>query len=244
MSVHHERIINSMLRSLETGCPVVTADGEQIGTLSEIAEEAIKVDAPLRRDFWIEADYVRSCENDRVELSFRKQDLGAYKMDQPSSSTSAPDATPTDFAVDNAERRVDLTRRTGMAYPDVATSEESVVGRKPATDPLVQGKADHIISEEEQIETRLRMERELAAQRQDLPHLHPRGEEGPPDTFGTLGEPVESELSRYGIEPAVGSTESGTFAPAQGGFPFGRFIAIAAAVSTVAAAAWWMRRRR
>jgi hypothetical protein len=40
------------------------------------------------------------------------------------------------------------------------------------------------------------MERELAEQRRELPHMHPGGESAPPDTFGTLGEPVEAELMR------------------------------------------------
>jgi hypothetical protein len=107
----------------------------------------------------------------------------------------------------------------------------------------VQGKADHIISDAEQLETRLRMERELAEQRQELPHLHPRGEDGPPDTFGTLGEPVEHELSRYGIDAPAVSTGAAS-APAKGSVPYARFLAVGAAVVPLAAAAFWLRRRR
>ena len=59
----------------------------------------------------------------------------------------------------------------------------------------VQG-GDHVIDEREQLETRVRMERELAEQRQALPHMHVGAPDGPPDTFGTIGEPVESELQR------------------------------------------------
>ena len=113
MSVHHERILSGVLEALELGCPIVTADGEQIGTLSEVAEEAIKVDAPMRRDFWIDVEYVRACEGGRIELSFLKQDLGAYKT---------------------------ATYRSGDAAQ--------------ADDPVAEGKADHIISDAEQMETR------------------------------------------------------------------------------------------
>jgi len=45
----------------------------------------------------------------------------------------------------------------------------------------------------------VRMERELAEQRQRLPHDHEAGEQSPPQTggeLGTVGEPVESELPR------------------------------------------------
>ena len=203
MSVHHDQIVRTMLRSMQVGCPIVTADGEQIGTLAEIADEAVKVNAPLRRDFWIDADYVRSCDRGRVELSFIRQDLGAYRLD--------------------AYRTGDLSK------PD---------------DPVAEGKADHVLSETEQLDTRLRMERELAAQRQELPHLHPRGEGGPPDTFGTLGEPVEAELERHGIDPAQDSAAEFATAESRRGRVYWPFLAVAAAVIPMAAGAYWLRRRR
>ena len=193
MSAHHDRIIHTMLRSLARGCPVVTADGEQIGTLAEVAEDAVKVDVPLRPDFWINADYVVACDRGRIELSFIKSDLGAYRMKQPA----------------------------------------------PPDDPLVEQKTDHVVTEVEQQETRLRMEQELAEQREELPHLHPRGEEGPPDTFGTLGEPVESELAREGIDARAGARAEGWPDQARS-----RSWAVALAVVPFAVAAWWVWRRR
>jgi hypothetical protein len=204
MSIHHDRIVRTMLESLSPGCPIVTADGEQIGTLAEVADEAVKVNAPLRRDFWIDADYVRSCDDGRIELSFIKQDLGVYKLD---------------------------SYRTGdTTQPD---------------DPLAEGKQDHVVSDSEQLETRLRMERQLAEQRHELPHLHPQGEDAPPDTFGTLGEPVESELARHGMDPA--SPPVPDFATAEsrtGGHAYWRFLAVAAALIPIVAAVYFVRRRR
>lgn len=203
MSVHNDRIVQTMLRTLQPGCPIVTADGEQIGTLAEVAEEALKVDAPMRRDFWIDAEYVRSCDNGRIELSFIKRDLGAYKLDN---------------------------YRTG----DVAL----------ANDPLAEGKADHVLSDAEQLDTRLRMERQLAEQRQELPHLHPQGEAAPPDTFGTLGEPVESELARHGIDATDQPLADFESAPSGRGRSTWLFIGIAVAVMSGVAAAYWVHRRR
>ena len=204
MSIHHDRIVRTMLESLAPGCPIVTADGEEIGTLANVADEAVKVSAPLRRDFWIDADYVRSCDDGRIELSFIKKDLGAYKLD--------------------SYRHGDKTQ------PD---------------DPLAEGKQDHIVSDGEQLETRLRMERELADQRHELPHLHPQGEDAPPDTFGTLGEPVESELARHGLDPS--SHTMSDFAAAEertGGHGYARFLAVAAVVISLVAAVYFVRRRR
>jgi hypothetical protein len=206
MSVHHDRLIRSMLASLEPGCPVVTADGEQVGTLQEVSEDAIHVDAPLRRDFWLGADYVRGCDGGRVELSFIRQDLEAYKLD--------------------------TARAADISKPD---------------DPLTEGKADHVVSDEEQIATRLSMEQELAGQRKELPHMHPAGEEGPPDTFGTFGEPVEEELQRFGLDTGAARGEHADRAaplPPRGGPSYGRFLAVAAALVPFVAAAWILRSRR
>jgi hypothetical protein len=150
MSVHKDRIVESTLHQVATGDAVLTSDGEQIGTVAEVAHGAIKVDAPLHPSFWIEGDYVVKSERGRTALTFERKDLGAYRMDAP--------------------RRDE--------------------------DPAVELEVDRVISEREQMETRLRMERELAEQREALPHMHPAGADGPPDTFGTIGEPVEAELER------------------------------------------------
>jgi len=69
-------------------------------------------------------------------------------------------------------------------------------GIEPEDDPFRRVGPEAVLSEREQLETRARMERELAEQRQRLPHAHPEGEDAPPDTGGTIGEPVESELPR------------------------------------------------
>lgn len=59
------------------------------------------------------------------------------------------------------------------------------------------GGGEVILSETEQREQRERMARELAEQRRRLPHDHAEGRESPPVTAGgTVGEPVERELSR------------------------------------------------
>ena len=72
-------------------------------------------------------------------------------------------------------------------------------GLEPSEDPFRDIAEDNIVSPEEQLEQRVRMERELAEQRRRLPHDHDGGEESPPQTagvLGTVGEPVESELPR------------------------------------------------
>lgn len=67
-----------------------------------------------------------------------------------------------------------------------------------------QGRAsgELLLDEDEQRAQREQMARELAEQRRNLPHTHPQGEDAPPNTNGTIGEPVEAELERMEEEGA------------------------------------------
>src|SRR2546423_686721 len=82
---------------------------------------------------------------------------------------------------------------------DLEQYELKEPGLEPWEDPFREIVEDSIVSPDEQLEQRVRMERELAEQRQRLPHDHEAGEQSPPQTggeLGTVGEPVESELPR------------------------------------------------
>jgi hypothetical protein len=78
--------------------------------------------------------------------------------------------------------------------------------------------------------------------------MHPAGEEGPPDTFGTFGEPVEEELQRFGLDagPLRGepTDRAAPLPPTRDGPSYGRFLAVAAALVPFLAAAWILRSRR
>jgi hypothetical protein len=81
-------------------------------------------------------------------------------------------------------------------------------GLTPDTDTTQAALTDRAVPEERQAEQRVRMEQELAEQRQRLPHTHPEGEDAPPDTMGgTIGEPVEDELRDMGVEPKARKME-------------------------------------
>ncbi len=171
MSVHREQIIQAALQGVEIGCPVHTSDGVEIGLVKEISGDFVKIDAPLRADYWISADYVLNARAEGVELSFAKSDLAAYRR----------------------------------AKPDVLEGE----------DPLSsEATVDAVMNEDEQMEQRVRMERELVEQRRDLPHTHPEGEDAPPDTGGTRGEPVEQELERLAADdPSIHTDDAGDTPP-------------------------------
>jgi hypothetical protein len=196
VSVHHDRIIESTLRALKLGSPVRTSEGDEIGKLAEIANDRIKVDAPLRPNFWVGGDDVVPAGDGHVQLAFVRGDLEAHRVDPPGQEKS---------------------------------------------DPLVEQKSDRIVPEQEQVEMRIRMERELAEQRQSLAHMHRGGPEGPPDTFGTIGEPVGSELERRtGSRPPHGGTTSSSM-----GIGALAWLWLAGGAALASAGAWeWRRRRR
>jgi hypothetical protein len=153
----NELALGSAIRELHPGTSVYTADGERIGEVADTDQTYIKVAAPMQRDYWINIDYVLRADTERVELSFHRRDLNAYKMREPT--------------LDEA----------------VATNE-----------------TDMAISADERQEQRIRMELELARQRQELPHEHPDAEgDAPPTTpgtMGTVGTPVEEELERMDVD--------------------------------------------
>lgn len=142
------------------GAAVMAKDGEQVGKVSEISGSFFKVDAPMRRDFWLSVEYVGLCAPDKVQLAFEKKELGDHKLAGP--------------------------------------------GIEPAEDPMREMARDAVIlTDDELLEQRARMERELAEQRKGLPIHQPGG-----DDSGTIGEPVESELAR--LEEELGVAGSAT----------------------------------
>ena len=159
MSVHRERILEAATREMNVGDEIITADGDRLGAVSEIDGKFVKVNAPLRRDFWLNAEFLLPQDDGTICTSFGKKEAAAYRLSAP-----APEAV-----------------------EEEGQSTSSTI----------------LLSEEEQLEQRIAMERELAQQRRNLPHDHPEGEDAPPDTGGTLGEPVEVELARIesGAQP-------------------------------------------
>jgi len=103
-----------------------------------------------------------------------------------------------DYVVDSTAERVTMS----FSRPELDAYKLGQPGMGPEKDTSQESLVDAAIPPEQQIQQRVRMEEELAEQRQRLPHTHPGGEDAPPETRGgTIGEPVESELQDYGIDP-------------------------------------------
>ena len=66
-----------------TGAAVYTADGEKLGTVTEVSRGCFKVDAPLQPDYWLASDCVVSASGNEVRLRFDKDQLSSAKLDGP-----------------------------------------------------------------------------------------------------------------------------------------------------------------
>ncbi len=65
------------------GNAIYTEDGDQIGTVKEIQGRFFKVDAPMKPDFWLSEDCIRSAGGARVTLTVDKDHLGDVKLSEP-----------------------------------------------------------------------------------------------------------------------------------------------------------------
>jgi hypothetical protein len=72
-----------MMHNLPMGAEVFTSDGDKIGEVAEIRGSAFKVDVAMQPDYWLPLNAVSSSAGNRVVLTFHKDHLGDYKMDEP-----------------------------------------------------------------------------------------------------------------------------------------------------------------
>ncbi len=68
---------------IAVGASVVTSDGKDLGRVKEVSETAFLVDAPRQFDYWLYLSLAAEATSERVTLTVRDADLGAYKMDNP-----------------------------------------------------------------------------------------------------------------------------------------------------------------
>jgi hypothetical protein len=104
-----------------------------------------------------------------------------------------------DYIIESTPERVYMS----FERADLNAYKLGQPGLTAEKDTTQESLVDAAVPPEQQEHQRLRMEQELAEQRRNLPHSHPGGQEYlPPETVGgTVGEPVEEELRRAGLDP-------------------------------------------
>lgn len=64
------------------GLPVYAEDGQEIGKVKEVAPDRIKVDAPLKTDYWVSRRHVLSFTTERVTLDVPSGEVDSVKLDR------------------------------------------------------------------------------------------------------------------------------------------------------------------
>jgi hypothetical protein len=75
--------MTTMNDNLMIGTAVLTRDGETLGEVKEVHNGAFKVAAAMQPDYWLNSTCITAIEANRAIVSFAKDDLGDYKVDDP-----------------------------------------------------------------------------------------------------------------------------------------------------------------
>ncbi|MGK2965121.1 MAG: hypothetical protein ACSLFM_05900 [Tepidiformaceae bacterium] len=68
---------------LVTGTPVFSCDGSEMGLIKEVRDDFFKVDAPIRRDYWLRRDEVAEAAPGRVTVNFEHANLNHHRFSDP-----------------------------------------------------------------------------------------------------------------------------------------------------------------
>lgn len=68
------------VHDLSAGLEVFSRDGHQLGTVKELSDTALKIDAPLHRDYWLPRGRVLSFTNERVTMDLDQSDLDEHMV--------------------------------------------------------------------------------------------------------------------------------------------------------------------
>jgi hypothetical protein len=73
----------------QVGLPVFTSDDHHIGDVKEVEDGAIRIDAPMGKDYWLSERDVQSTTEERVMVNFMEDELDDYKREE-----RPPDSVP------------------------------------------------------------------------------------------------------------------------------------------------------
>jgi hypothetical protein len=68
------------------GAQVVTADGEELGKVKEVAGGCLKVAASMQPDYWLGSDCIASTSTSEVRLSITQDQVDSAKVNAPDNS--------------------------------------------------------------------------------------------------------------------------------------------------------------
>jgi hypothetical protein len=63
------------------GARVITADGEDLGTVKETRSVSFKVDAAMKPDYWLSCNYIEDSTPSGIKLAVTKDSLETAKVE-------------------------------------------------------------------------------------------------------------------------------------------------------------------
>lgn len=76
-------------RMVAAGDEVYTRDDDKLGTVKEIRDGYLKIDASMQTDYWLPESLVISKKQNRVIMGFEKSKLGLHKAKAPADQAQA-----------------------------------------------------------------------------------------------------------------------------------------------------------
>lgn len=67
----------------EPGHAVISHDGKRLGKVKEVSGSYFKVDAPMRRDYWLSDELIRDEDNEAVFLEVPGKEVPEHRMAEP-----------------------------------------------------------------------------------------------------------------------------------------------------------------
>jgi hypothetical protein len=68
---------------IEPGSTVITADGQELGTVKDVTETSFKVDVEMARDYWLNRDTIVASDSHFVKVNFNSTALDDHKLSEP-----------------------------------------------------------------------------------------------------------------------------------------------------------------
>jgi hypothetical protein len=87
----NERTSNpSTAITLSIGSLVVSADGEELGTIATVAGDQFKIDVSGARDFWLDVRTVLKADEHQADLAYDSVQLEEFKLDSAGATSGSP----------------------------------------------------------------------------------------------------------------------------------------------------------
>ncbi len=67
----------------EPGLAVISGDGKRLGTVKEVSGSYFKVDAPMRRDYWLSEELIHGEDTSAVFLEVPRKEVPEHRMTAP-----------------------------------------------------------------------------------------------------------------------------------------------------------------